>query len=93
MNHFVVASEQLSLEAIFNKVNMIIVELLDGGDDIKEYCEIVQTEVPTCSHIDFVKCCIEYAIDKSEATVLTASKLLHELLNSGTISGPSFNQG
>ena len=96
MNDFVSAPAAeipaLSMEALMNKVSGVITEFMEI-QDVKEYCEVVQSEVPQSSHSDFIKCCIDYAIDKNIEVCKETGRLVYELVKTGIIGLDSFKSG
>lgn len=82
----------LSMEALHNKVFAIITEFVEI-QDVKECCEIVQTEVAQANHSDFVKCYFEYAVDKKVDVCKEAGRLLYELVKTGIIAVDSVKTG
>ena len=96
MNDFVSAPAAeipaLSMEALVKKVSGTITNFMEI-QDVKEYCEVVQSEVPQSSHSDFIKCCIDYAIDKNIEVCKETGRLVYELVKTGVIGLDSFKSG
>ena len=82
----------LDMEGLQNKVFAIITEFVEI-QDVKECCEVVQTEVAQSNHSDFMKCYFEYAVDKKEEVCKEAGRLLYELVKTGIIAVDSVKTG